>query len=199
MAKDRLQPGGRLQAELPIPYDGVVLEVFNDLVTDRASFVRGAMENIRQENPYVLELIVRHALVSPYRDLALDWGLSYYEVNSRSAKRQGTQMIKVSKSLVDASLGKQAQEMSLLRIEDREDIIEYFNREEELRKVRINSELERSAEMAKFWTTYHTSLANHLMENVVHEADFPSSIIDILNELLHQQIDANKLTNQFPE
>ena len=185
--------------ELAIPYEGVVDEVFTDLLTDKRAFIRSAMEKVREENSTLLPVLIR-LIPSVDWETQLSWCLAYYEIHRRSAERAKIPMIRISKDTVDSLLAQELAENNLFIERDEKALTKYFYNKDRLQKERQEKEITRSKEFENFWSYLVVSQA-YLISHQHLSSSAASERIQVaydLQEIFLAQEDINNLNRSFP-
>lgn len=185
--------------ELPEPYEGVVEEIFFDLLVDRAVYIHNSLTNFREENPYLISALITDLTSSPNSDLSSNWLLSYYEIFSRSARKMGKMMLLVSKEVIETYDEKDVQELkSIDARRSQVDAIRHKELSIRNRNKLIKGEV-LSNELASFWAhqrMFHTRL---LMSG--EKSDKIGLIFEglyLAQAYIHAQQEANSLGKKFP-
>jgi len=187
-------------AELPVPYKGVTFELFFELLSDRAAFVRKALKNLREENPALLRLIITWCLPSPAPESSLAWTLSYYEIFSRTARKSGKRIFEVSEELLQSYVAQYSREIAELPAQRDEVIKAYFEKREEDEREKTYKEMKISDELADFWGTVLIYEVNQRMsgDNAL-KLKYILEPLYSLRSVLYEQQKANKFKQKFPQ
>jgi len=196
----------RLALELPMPVPGVTEKIFVDLLANRAKFVREELAHMGKENKDLRDWLVQDCLMSATRDVSLDWALMYYAIYSRSARKTVAAMPEVS----EASIRSKFEERStLIQSLEEDEAGAYLIKESERKRDEIYSrDTNRSYELFVFWSRAHIFGFTNRMHRIytAQRIDLnlvpimPDETLDSLYELanlLHNQVDANNLREQF--
>jgi len=185
--------------ELPAPYEGVTDEVFLDLLTDRGTFVKQTIENLKKENPHLVTFVVKSCNTSPDPELSLNWLLTYYEIYSRSARKNGQLILEVFEERIDSIFAEKDVLLSQIPEDDPESI-EKFLVEDELKKENIRqAEIKASDELANFWASLRLRRLGQIMSSQRTELETKMVIEPVkqLAILLHAQEEANRLSRKW--
>jgi len=187
-------------AELPIPYKGVTCELFFELLSDRAAFVRKALKNLREENPALLRLIITWCLPSPAPESSLAWTLSYYEIFSRTARKSGKRIFEVSEELLQSYFAQYSREIAELQAQGDEVIKAYYEKREEDEREKTHKEMKISDELAEFWSTVLIYEVNQrISEDNPVKLKYILEPLYSLRSVLYEQQKANKFKQKFPQ
>lgn len=188
-----------IPTELPRPYKGVCKEIFSDLVIDRADFRRRSLGNLKGENPHLLDYIVREAMFSPDQDATLDWTLPYYEIFSRSAKKEGPPIVVVTEELIRSTHGQRLPGMERIDPGNVRQLERYVKEKIARWKGLEEKDIDRSEELLIFWTWFNLYLHKMRMMGTDMIA-YPHMVFDCLYnvaEYLGSQAQANRIKNRF--
>lgn len=152
-------------SERPNPYAGVALEVFKDILTNREAFRSKVMRQMASENEVLHDFVLKASMGSPNRELTLDWCLIYYEIFSRSARKEGEPMIKVTKETHDSMFQKEVTLLNMMtrgrpEAESERLLEQYRKKKEEDIENRKSRETNSNDELAVFWMTLGTATVN---------------------------------------
>lgn len=137
--------------ERPVPREGITVELFGELLTDRAKFINGVSRHMRKESPFLWSFTMRTAAQSPRPDLTLNWMLLYYEIFSRSAREQGA-IIQIEETIIKTVLQETLDESNTLgELSDELRIDHYVRMNENLGKDAFD-EIKNNGELFDFWS-----------------------------------------------
>ena len=137
-------------------------------------------------------------MMSPDRNLSLDWSLVYYAIHSRSTTPEG--MPRVSEELISAKYSEELQGLEGIGMEDTENQLEFF-REREIRSSNaVDKDIEKDGELRLFWTRMN-QLKLALTASGAYTSLGIESVFDnvhILAEFLQAQSEIDQLKQSFP-
>lgn len=205
---------GEPQAELPIPTEGLFNQIASELLVDRAKFTARALTNMQKENEDLRENLIHITLVTPSRELALDWALMYYELNARPGRAgKSIPIVRVSKDTIDAMTSIQARTFEPL-ISQMEEIDNHDSLEaievirEELRQAMDgidsmdeefrNEDSKRSPEFSMFWSSFFLLRVRMAMEDPERaELRHHFEPLNLIVRSLHEQAERNQFRSKF--
>lgn len=185
--------------ELPTPYEGVTDEILLELLADRDGFVRRVISNLKEENPSLVEYIVKSCPTSPDPESSLNWLLAYYEIFSRSARKNGRIMFEVSRERIRSVFAERRATLDQVTEEDEEAQFEFYAEEDMKVENIIQAETESARPLAEFWITIKMRRLKQLMTVSKTEAEVDAILHPLhdLSLLLHSQEEANKLASKW--
>lgn len=183
--------------ELPQPYKGVTEEVFSDLLSDRANFVKKAFTNLLDENPQIAKLIIKDCITSLDPESSLNFALSYYEIFSRSARKNGQRLLMVTEDTFQSDISVQQRDLESI-MNSPTDISNYFEEQEKQKQQQISNEINQNAELGEFWVTLKMwAVHQHIGGKKQIETELILISLYAVRSLLYNQQAANRLRNQF--
>lgn len=206
------QPPHIEQTKLPVPSEGTLDQIGFEILTDRTKFIAEALGHMRSENRYLCNHFITSILATPNRDIALDWILIYYELNSRAGRVSGIRIVEVSQETIDRMASLRERELEPLLNELHEidpKSIEHKKKKIELSEAieRIDAEDERikesdagrSNEIAKFWVYFNLMKVGRLLENEeTGSFEHGSAPLKFIAGALHEQIKTNQAKLKSP-
>lgn len=183
--------------QLPRPYEGVAQEVLFEILSDRATFVRKALANMHEENPALVKHLIHHCIASPNRDISLDFCLGYYEILSRSARKDGMRLFLVPDETIKSYSHEQIQILENL---GEEEAINHIKKIEKQDRELTDEEIQRSDEFGEFlvcisqWRM-HALVADKSSE----ELQFTIEPLYAMRRFLYYQQEINKFKQNFPK
>lgn len=134
----------------PIPEIGIHSEILLEYAVIPQTFRLGAVRRMGNVNFDLLTLCLSIARTSSDFHKSIEWSLIYHDIYARSAERQKSPMLKVSKELVSSTMSEMRQahiEAEVEKKEEEQDIIE-----EEEKFQRALCESNSNPELHLFWT-----------------------------------------------
>lgn len=184
--------------ELPQPYEGVTQEVFFDLLSDRANFVKKALTNLLDENPQIAKLIIQNCISSPDPENSLNFALSYYEIFSRSARKNGQKLLIVTEDTFQADIGVQQRDLESI-MHSPTDISKYLQEQEKQKQQQISNEINQNDELGEFWATLKMWELHQVITGDKKQIEIEIILRPLygVRSLLYNQQSANRLRDQF--
>jgi hypothetical protein len=137
---------------LPTLYDGVAQEVIDEMMDNSNfdNFTDSIYSKVKKENPNVIYIIDSVATVVPRPEQSVALLLSYYEMYSRSAQREGNPMMYITNEVIDYITAiEQDKEYGVL--ESEQALLEANQKGKKERKNAIHKDSELSSELEYFW------------------------------------------------
>lgn len=199
---DRYRP--RLEL-LPIPYPGVAQEVLAESLIGTNRFIRRTYGNMHRENPTLAYLTTHWAHPSLDPNTSLKWALAYYEIYSRTARKQNKRLFAVSP---ERALSTNHETQSFLLESARNpDHGNTMDQVREKRALSIQAEVQSSEDLEYFWDLqqgYINTKVGYITDEVQKlEEDFRTECIFNslyqVHQLLKEQDATNRMKQAFPE
>ncbi len=205
---------GEPQSELPVPTEGQFTQIASELLVDRIKFTSESLRHMQEENGELYLDLIRIALFTPRREVALDWALMYYELNARPGRAEGVPIVRVSREPIDSTTSIQSRALGPLidRVESfsnpnsgeasraLEELRQAMEEIDSMDKEFRDQDAERSPEFSRFWSLFFLLSARMAMEDPKEQV--PRHHFEPLNLImrsLHQQIKRNQFKRDFPK
>jgi len=195
--------------EQPTPYEGLFDQITQELLCNRPTFIKACLRKMAVENPILHQSLLHGLIISPNRDLSLDWLTMYYELNFRPAR------VKNSTVPITCVSPETLLTSSEVEIREAKPLLEQIERVEEgsaeynILGKEINStydkmlkeykemqldDLKRDVEFATFWHFYNLAMLYFPSEYGERAAE----PLVVCVRCLHAQRDADKFKRSFP-
>lgn len=178
---------------LPNLYEGVSQEVLSEIKDNPALFVIRAGRNMVRENP-VFRHIVEHLMcVSPDFDTSISLLTGYYELYSRSAKKEDVPMMVVTEDLALRVIQKNLCDIREANSDLLDGKIKFLTEKSIAEKKRVQKDVLISKELQIFWD-YVNETISKMRDIGVSDKDIflIMSALQIAHELFHVQDESNK-------
>lgn len=208
MSAEHNQSNGQIFKELPTPKEGITEQVFNEVVTNRDTFIKNELKTINEQNQLLHDFLINVACMgSPDRNLSLAWALAYYAIHSRSTHSEG--MLKVSEDVISVRIDEDIQKFedyvqNLQEIQASDSVLEkrkapfLENPSDTQRRNLIELDTERSGELGIFWERMRSLEDSLAAYNSPETVDRIVESTYAVSALLHAQVEVDRLKQQFP-
>ncbi len=181
--------------DMPPPAKGVAQEVFTESAGSSA-FLHRTKAIMGRENPTLLEFVVAQSVSSPLELDIMKWGMRYYEVNYRTARRSGKPLVRVGEDVLRIMMQEDIQARN--SCENTEALADFFEKKNQRRHAAVRQQSNNSEGLDLFWTVFKDYAAQ--MDGP-YQGAYPSLLIwDTLHDMresIHRQANVNMLDNKW--
>ena len=177
--------------ELPKPDEGACGEIFFEILTDRQEFHRKVLTVLKEENPFLLDVVINTSIACSDREMSLDWSLTYYELFSRSTRKAGVKMPQVANETVASHYERRSLGSELAKERGEQAAEKYGKSLNDLVERMTIEDMKKSYELGRFWTMVarYTASAKFAGKNTTEIFDILHSLHEV-QALLHSQANA---------